>query len=263
MSDSWSDGEAYERYVGRWSSRIGELFLDRLAARPGARWLDIGCGTGALSERIHATQAPSRLIGVEPSEGFRAVARERVQGGSVEFRGGSAETLPVADASIDYAVSGLALNFVQDRDAAMREQLRVLAPGGTAASYVWDYAGHAQFMRCFWDAAVKLSPKARELDEGVRFPICRPGPLRDLFERAGFRGVRVDPLDIPTPFESFEDYWRPFLNDVGPAPGYCSGLPAEQRRELEALLRDALPTDPDGMILLAARAWAVSGVRAD
>lgn len=262
MTDSWSDGEAYERYVGRWSSRIAERFLDRLAARPGAAWLEIGCGTGALSERILATQTPRHLVGVEPSETFRAVAAERVRGANVEFRSGSAEALPVADASVDYAVSGLMLNFVPDRDAAMREQLRVLAPGGVAACYVWDYAGHTQFMRLFWDAAVALDPKARELDEGVRFPVCRPGPLRELFESAGFRDVRVHPVDIATPFESFEDYWQPFLSDIGPAPGYCVGLPPDRRAALEARLRDALPTDPDGMILLAARAWAVSGVRA-
>jgi SAM-dependent methyltransferase len=201
------------------------------------------------------------LIGVEPSEAFLAAAKERVRGGNVKFRRGSGESLPVEDASIDYAVSGLVLNFVPDKDAAMRELIRVLAPGGIAACYVWDYAGHVQFMRYFWDAAVKLNPSARDKDEGVRFPICRPKPLQNLFESVGFQEVRVAPIDIPTPFESFDDYWQPFLNDVAPAPGYCVSLDAEERGKLEALVRDALPIDPDGMILLAARAWAVSGMR--
>jgi SAM-dependent methyltransferase len=186
---------------------------------------------------------------------------KRVLGGNVEFRSGSAERLPVEDGSVDYAVSGLVLNFVPDKDAAMRELLRVLAPGGMAACYVWDYAGHVQFMRYFWDAAVKLDPSARDKDEGVRFPMCRPRPLQHLFEAAGFRGLRVTAIDIPTPFESFHDYWQPFLTDVAPAPGYCVSLDAEDRARLEALVRNALPTDPDGMILLAARAWAVAGIR--
>jgi ubiquinone/menaquinone biosynthesis C-methylase UbiE len=261
VKDSWSNSAAYERYVGRWSSRVAERFLDWLDARTAARWLDIGCGTGALSERILASQQPNHLIGVEPSESFRAIVNERVRGGNVEFRSGSAERLPVEDACIDYGVSGLVLNFVPDQDAAMRELLRVLSPGGIAAGYVWDYAAHVQFIRYFWDAAVKLNPSAKDKDEGVRFPICRPKPLQNLFESAGFREVRVAAIDIPTPFENFDDYWEPFLNDVGPAPGYCVSLNAAERAKLEAMIRDALPIDSDGMILLAARAWAVSGVR--
>jgi SAM-dependent methyltransferase len=238
VKDRWANSEAYERYVGRWSSRVGEQFLDWLDAHTDARWLDVGCGTGALTERIVASNAPRHLIGVEPSDAFLIAAKGCVAGDNVEFRRGSAERLPVKDASVDYAVSGLVLNFVPDKDAFMRELLRVLVPGGIAACYVWDYAGHVQFMRYFWDAAVKLDPSARDKDEGVRFPICRPKPLRNLFESVGFREVRVAAIDIPTPFESFDDYWQPFLADVAPAPGYCVSLDRERRAELEALVRD-------------------------
>jgi ubiquinone/menaquinone biosynthesis C-methylase UbiE len=262
MRDNWSNSEAYERYVGRWSSRVGARFLDWLGARKGATWLEIGCGTGALSEQILRTQEPNRLIAVDPSEIFLQSTRQRVQGANVEFRNGSAENLPVEDGVFDYAVSGLVLNFVPDKNTALRELFRVLAPGGVAACYVWDYAGHVQFMRYFWDAAVKMNPEAREKDEGVRFPICRPDPLRNLFESAGFREVQVVPIDITTSFERFEDYWQPFLKDVAPAPGYCVSLSVDARSRLEAALRETLPIDPDGMILLAARAWAVSGIRA-
>lgn len=188
--------------MGRWSSRVGERFLDWLDARSDARWLEVGCGTGAFTEQILSLQRPSHLIGVEPSETFLEAAKERVSGERVEFQIGSGENLPVEDACINYAVSGLVLNFVPDKETAMRELLRVLAPGGVAASYVWDYAGHVQFMRYFWDAAVQLNPEAREMDEGVRFPICRPGPLRNLFESAGFRDVQVIPIDVPTPFKN-------------------------------------------------------------
>ncbi|GJL83725.1 MAG: methyltransferase [marine bacterium B5-7] len=261
MKDKWSDSEAYERYVGRWSSTVAERFLDWLDAPTEASWLDIGCGTGALCEQILMSQSPGRLIGVEPSESFMTMAKQRVVKENVEFKNGTGDNLPLEDADVDYAVSGLVLNFVPDKEAMMREVLRVLSSGGVAAFYVWDYAGHTQFMRYFWDAAVELNPQAREHDEGVRFPVCRPKPLQNLFESAGFTNVQVTPIDIPTPFQDFNDYWEPFLNDVAPAPGYCVGLSDGERAKLEARVRNALPTDPDGMILLVARAWAVSGVR--
>lgn len=261
MSDSWSNSEAYERYVGQWSSRVGSRFLEWLGSRPRARWLDIGCGTGALSEQIHSSQMPEKVIGIEPSESFVTAATERLRGKPIEFRVGSGEQIPVEDASADYAVSGLVLNFVPDKQAAMRELCRVLVPGGIAACYVWDYAGHVQFMRYFWDAAVKLNPDARANDEGVRFPICHPVALQELFESAGFEDVKVQAIDIPTAFESFDEYWAPFLSDVAPAPGYCVSLTQAERDKLAAIVRAAIPTDPDGRILLAARAWAVSGVR--
>lgn len=261
MQDSWSNSEAYERYIGRWSSKVGERFLEWLDASRGARWLDVGCGTGALTERIAHARVPGHLIGVDPSEAFLETARQRVSGQNIELRTGTADNLPFENDFFDYVVSGLVLNFVPDKKAALREFLRVLAPGGVAACYVWDYAGHMQLMRYFWDAAVQLNPEAHDKDEGVRFPVCRPEPLKNLFESAGFTDVRVSPIDIATPFNDFDDYWRPFLKDVAPAPGYCANLPEEERARLEAVLRDTLPTDLDGMILLAARAWAVYGVR--
>jgi hypothetical protein len=143
----------------------------------------------------------------------------------------------------------------------MREQVRVVKPGGTVSAYVWDYAGHAQFIRAFWDAAVALNPAARELDEGVRFPNCHPEALRSLFESAGLDAVEVAPIDVPTPFKDFEDYWTPFLSGIGPAPGYCTSLDELAREALRHHLQETLPTDAAGRILLAARAWAVRGTR--
>ena len=248
-------------YVGRWSRRVGEKFLNWLEAPPGSNWLDLGCGTGALTTQILEQCQPSSVIGVEPSEGFLTLARQQVEDAKAEFRQGDGATVPVADASVDVAVSGLVLNFIPDPKAALAELSRSTSPDGLIAGYVWDYAGHVQFMRYFWDAAVELDPAAKEKDEGVRFPICRPGPLRDLFESAGLRNVVTAPIDVPTPFQDFDDYWRPFLTGIAPAPGYCASLNDEDQEKLRKRLVGTLPTDPDGMILLAARAWAVRGNR--
>lgn len=138
---------------------------------------------------------------------------------------------------------------------------RVTRPGGVVAVYVWDYADHMQLMRHFWDAAGALDPTARELDEGQRFPLCRPEPLAQLFQAAGLRAVATRAIDIPTVFRDFDDYWLPFLGGEGPAPGYATALSEERRAALRQRLRASLPIATDGSIQLVARAWAVRGVR--
>jgi len=222
--DTWAQGAGYERYVGRWSRLVAAPFLEWIAVADGKAWLDVGCGTGALSQHILQGRAPARVIGVDSSEGFVAHARAHVTDKRAEFRVGDARALPVGDGESDAAVSGLVLNFVPDQPKAVAEMRRAVRPGGTVAVYVWDYAGEMQLMRRFWDAAAALDPKARALDEGVRFPSCRPEPLRKLFADAGLREVAVEAIDVPTLFADFDDYWSPFLGGQGPAPGYCMSL---------------------------------------
>lgn len=259
MKEKWTDGDAYEMYVGRWSRKVGAGFLNWLAAPIGVHWLDLGCGTGALTSQILELNNPASAVGVEPSAEFLALATQQLRDPRVQFRRGSAGALPLEENSVQLAVSGLVLNFLSDVGGAMRDLIRVTQPGGIIASYVWDYAGHAQFMRYFWDAAVALNPADREKDEGVRFPICRPVALRRLFEAAGLKDISVEAVDITTEFENFEDYWLPFLSGIGPAPGYCVALDEATRTKLKERIRESLPTDPEGIILLAARAWAVKG----
>lgn len=115
-------------------------------------------------------------------------------------------------------------------------------------------------MRIFWDAACALDPAARELDEGVRFPLCQPAPLQETFERAGIRDVRVEPIEVATVFRDFDEYWTPFLGGQGPAPGYTRSLTAERRDHLRELVRSQLPVNADGTIALTARAWAAKGI---
>ena len=257
--DRWTDGSAYEIYVGRWSRQIGKKFLTWLEPTEDSRWLDLGCGTGALTSQILTHCSPQSVVGIEPSEAFLAVAKQQLNDTRAEFRQGSGDPLPAKDSEVGWAVSGLVLNFIGDQSRALRELMRAVTPGGTIAAYVWDYAGHVQFMRYFWDAAVALNPAASDKDEGIRFPICRPKPLQTLFEAAGLRNVAVEAIDIPTPFQDFDDYWTPFLSGIGPAPGYCASLDETSRDRLKQRLQETLPID--GMILLAARAWAVKGTR--
>ncbi|HYF57847.1 MAG TPA: methyltransferase domain-containing protein [Burkholderiaceae bacterium] len=258
--DAWQAGDAYEAYMGRWSRRIAPRFLEWLDPPAGSDWLDVGCGTGALSAAVLSDRAPRGLIGVEPSAGFLARARATVVDPRVEFREGDAGRLPLEAAGRDVAVSGLVLNFVPDRDAALSEMRRVLRPGGTVGFYVWDYPGGGiGFMRAFWNAAAALDPGAGELTEGRRFPFCTPPELRAMAERAGFASVEVTAIEVPTVFRDFDDYWRPFTLGAGPAPGYCASLAPDARERLRGSLEASLPRGADGSIALTARAWAVRG----
>lgn len=255
--DTWAVGSAYEGYVGRWSRPVADAFLDWLGVSPARDWLDIGCGTGALCERILKRAAPAHVLGVDPSEGFIAHAAAHLQDPRLSFRKGDAQALPVEHGSVDVVVSGLVLNFVPDKAKAAAEMRRVTRPGGTVALYVWDYVQGMQMMRYFWDAAVALSPEESDLDEGPRFPICQPEALRALFAATGFRDIETQAIDIPTVFADFDDYWSPFLGGQGAAPAYCMTLPEEKRAALRDRIEAALPIDPDGRISLTARAYAV------
>jgi len=260
-TDRWSSGAAYEAYVGRWSRRVAVEFFDWLAVPARRRWLDLGCGTGALTETILERLDPRSVIGVDPSAAFLDHARARVLDPRATFQAGSAEATGLADEAVDAVASGLVLNFVPDIGAALREVRRVLARGCTAGAYVWDYADGMQFMRRFWDAATDLDPAAGALDEGARFPIASPDRFSEAFEAAGLVDVEARAIDIPTVFASFDDLWSPFLGGTGPGPVYVASLAEGPRAALRDRYREAVGSEPDGSIHLRARAWAVKGHR--
>jgi SAM-dependent methyltransferase len=226
-----------------------------------AAWIDVGCGTGALSGTIIQNSPPRTLLGIDQSEAFIGFARRRHGSTGVEFVSGSAEKLGANDASFDAAVSGLVLNFVPRPDLAAAEMLRVTRTGGTVAAYVWDYAGKMELIRYFWDAALELDSAAGVADEGKRFPLCLPGALKQTFDSAGLKSTEERAIEINTVFKDFNDYWSPFLGGQGPAPGYAMSLSEERRNKLRDTLQERLPIERDGSIRLIARAWAVKGIR--
>jgi ubiquinone/menaquinone biosynthesis C-methylase UbiE len=255
----WASRAAYETCVGRWSGIVAHQFLDWLAEPPGLTWLDIGCGTGELTKAILETQSPNRVVGIDPSESFIAFAREHVQDENVEFDVGDATSLPYEEDEFDAVVSGLVLNFVPAPDRALSGMARVTRPEGVVAAYVWDYAGKMEMIRYFFDAAVALDPDAATIDEGPRFTICDPDRLAETFERAGFREVDTQAIEVSTTFRNFDHYWTPFLAGTGVAPAYVVSLSEAKRTALRERLRETLPTAQDGSISLIARAWAVKG----
>ena len=260
-ADVWAAGEAYEPYVGRWSRLVARDFIDWLALPSGGHWLDLGCGTGALTQTIAARNEPATVTGLDPSDRFIAFARRQTQDRRIRFHTGDAQALPFPDMTFDAAVAGLVLNFVPNPAQAVAEMHRVLRAGGTGAAYVWDHAGEMQLIRYFWHAAVALDPAAQALDEARRFPLCDRERLLALFRDCGFDRTECRVLDVPTVFKDFDDYWSPFLGGQGPAPTYCSTLSDDRQAMLRERLRAALPIERDGSIRLIARAFAVRGVR--
>ena len=256
--DAWAAGDSYDAYMGRWSRRIAPRFVDWFAAPPALDWLEVGCGTGALTEAIVALGAPASLLSVEQSEGFVATARARIADGRVTIRTADAQALDLPDGTCDVVVSGLVLNFVPDRARALREMKRVLRPGGCIGFYVWDYpGGGVGFMRAFWTAAIALDPAAAELGEARRFPFCTPDGLARLAEEAGLAPTGATALEDEAVFRDFDDFWGPFTLGAGPAPGYCASLPPAARERLRQRLEADLPRQPDGSIRTILRAWAM------
>jgi SAM-dependent methyltransferase len=256
--DAWSAGDSYDAYMGRWSRKIAERFLDWLDPDDNLDWLDVGCGTGALSSTILIRCNPRSLIGIEQSAGFVSTAERNVSDERARFRVGDALALPLDDQSRDVVASALVLNFVPDIPKALSEMKRVARPTGVIAFYVWDYPGGGmEFMRAFWNTAISLDPTAGDFAEGKRFPFCTPEGLTELASNAGLRSVESAAVEVPTVFRDFDDFWRPFTLGTGPAPGYCVSLTDEARQRLRAKLEGDLPRRDDGSIALSARAWAV------
>jgi SAM-dependent methyltransferase len=258
----WGKSEAYEAYMGRWSRPAAESFVAWLALPPGLSWLDVGCGTGALTQAILDAADPREVLGVDPSADFLATAVRQIADPRVRFAIGDASALPAPDAAFDAVVVGLVLNFVPEPAVAVAEMVRAARPGGTVGAYVWDYAGEMQLVRTFWQAATALDPAATAHDQGRQFPICQPEPLTSLFRAAGLESIEVHAVDVPTRFRDFDDYWLPhLLGGSGVAQRYVATLGETRRAALRDHLEATLPIAADGSIPLRARAWAVRGTK--
>jgi SAM-dependent methyltransferase len=257
--DRWAAGDAYEAFMGRWSRLLAIEFLKWLAPTPHANWLEVGCGTGALTQAICQRAAPASLLACDPTAEFVSFARRSTRKCPAEFLLAGSDTLPRRDGGFDVIVSGLVLNFLPHPLEAVRSMRERLRPRGTLAAYVWDYAEGMQFLRIFWDEAVALDQSASPLDEALRFPHCRPDALLHLFNQAGIDSLDAGPLQIATDFPDFDAFWTPFLGGTGPAPSYVASLDPGARQRLRMRLEKRLVRSSGGPIRLEARAFAVRG----
>jgi SAM-dependent methyltransferase len=259
QSPMFSAGEAYERFMGRWSRDLAPQLVRFAQVRDGDQVLDVGSGTGALTAAVTAVAPSSRIVGIDPTEAYVELARSRQPGDRIRFETGDAQQLRFSDGSFDRTLSLLVVNFIPDVAKALDEMTRVTRPGGTIAAAVWDYGEGMEMLRIFWDEAVDLNPGIQAKDER-HMPLCRQGELAALWRRHGLQDVSEQALTTQTRFASFDDYWSPFLEQQGPAGAYVAGLSEAERDQLRSRLRERLLGDgPDRPIVLSARAWAVRG----
>lgn len=253
----FDDGAAYERSMGGWSRLAGEVFLDWLAPEPGLRWIDIGCGNGAFTEVLVDRVAPAEVQGIDRSEAQLAFARARPMARPAQFRRGDAMAVPLDDARFDAAVMALVIHFVPDPGKAVAEMARVVVPGGTVATYVWDFTAAA--------GGSPIAPITAEMSAmglaSARHPsidASRMEALRQLWIGAGLAGVETREITVQRGFADFEDYWTSLVLTPPIVPTIATMSPSDVDR-LKARVRARLPADAAGRVSYTARANAVKG----
>jgi len=258
----WGATDSYEAYIGRWSRPLAQMFLAWFAVPAAGRWLDVGCGTGALTAAVLEAADPIAVVGIDPSPEFVGAAHARVADPRVRFAVGDARALPVASDGYDAVVAGLVLNFILDPAPAVAEMARAAHPGGAVGAYVWDYSGGLQRARYFWAAVAATDAPAAALDPSPQFALCRPEPLAALFGAAALGDVAVAALDLPMQFRDLDDYWLPYtMAGAAVAQRYVSGLDDDRKAALREQLQATLPFATDGSLHLIDRAWAVRGTK--
>ena len=244
-------GEAYDRFMGRYSQPLARQLADWLEVTPGQRAVDVGCGPGALTGVLVDRLGADHVRAVDPSEAFVAACRDRLPG--VDVRQGAAEALPFGDATCDVAAACLVVHFMTDPVAGVREMRRVTRPGGWVGTTVWDLKGSRAPMAPLWKAVAEVSPGH---DDESDFQGGSRDSLVGICEAAGLRDVEAVELAVTITHPTFEEWWEPYLHGVGPSGDAIAALGLDARAHLEEVLRRTLG---DGPFDITAVAYAARG----
>lgn len=251
----FDDGAAYEKMMGTWSRIAGDMFIDWLAPPSGLRWIDVGCGNGAFTERLVERCAPTEVQGIDPSAEQLSFARTRPAARLAQFHQGNAMALPFADNSFDAAVMALVLFFVPDPAKGLAEMSRVVKPGGLIAVYVWDVVGggmpHAPI-------GAELRAMGVTTARPPSFEVSRMEALQQLWSDAGLEAIETRMIEPVRTFANFDEFWA--INMLGPVIGpTVRDMSPAQVEDLKTRVRARLPTNSAGHITCSARANAIKG----
>jgi ubiquinone/menaquinone biosynthesis C-methylase UbiE len=244
--------EAYDRFMGRYSTPLAPRFADFASIGGAQRLLDVGCGPGALTGELVRRFGAESVSAIDPAPGFVEAAADRHPG--VDVRRAEAESLPFEDGSFDAALAQLVVHFMRDPAAGIGEMRRVTRHDGVVAACVWDHAGDAGPLARFWSAARELDPGVADESE---LPGAREGDLERLLREAGLADVEERLLTVEVEHASFEEWWEPFTLGIGPAGAYVQGLAQDARDRLRQRCRELHPAAP---FVVSASAWAARGM---
>ncbi len=253
----FDDGAAYERMMGNWSRRAGEVFLDWLSLPTGLRWLDVGCGNGAFTELVVDRCAPAEVQGVDPAEGQLTFARTRQAARVAQFLRGDAMALPFPADRFDSATMALVVFFLPDPAKGLSEMRRVVCPGGTVASYAWDlFGGGFPFEPIH--AAMRAMGLAFYMPSNSS--ASQMSSLVALWNEAGLEDVETREIAVQRSFASFDEYWA--TSTAGTSLGRTvAAVSPSDLTSLKARVQNRLLADAAGGITCVARANAIKGRR--
>jgi SAM-dependent methyltransferase len=240
--------DAYDRFMGRYSTPLAPLFADFAGVENAGRVIDVGCGPGALTAELVERLGHDAVAAVDPSDPFVAAVGGRYPG--VTVRQAAAEALPFEDEEFEAALAQLVVHFMRDPVGGLREMARVTAPGGVVAASVWDHGGGQGPLSPYWDAVHELD---ESVDDESELAGAREGHLTELFRQAGLDRIDEVGLWVEVEHDSFDEWWEPYTLGVGPAGAFVVGLDQDEQERLRELCRRRLPEAP---FVVKARAWA-------
>ena len=250
----FENAAAYEGFMAQWSAVVGSVFLEWLSPLGGERWLDLGCGTGALTRLIAQKCGPTSIVAIDAEPAQIDYARHRCINGDVSYHVADARHLPFSSGSFDIVASGLVLNFIPEPGLALSEMFRVGCPGATVGAYVWDFEN-------------EMSPTGPLRSGMRRFGISLPeiagagssnlAALYSGIEQAGFTEIATTAIDISVEFADFPSFWRAQTSSHSSTTSIIAGLSEKERVALAESVRGGLPRRGDGSIHYPARANAI------
>jgi ubiquinone/menaquinone biosynthesis C-methylase UbiE len=245
-------GDAYDRFMGRYSRQLAARFADFAGVHPPQRAVDVGAGTGALAQELVARLGVENVAAAEPSPDYTAALRERFPG--LDVREAPGETLPWADGSFDAALGQLVVVFFNDAPQAVRELARVTRTGGVVGTVMWEVGG-VEMINALNEIRKRLDPAGFNIATEYR----DEASLRSLFDDAGLRNVETTRLEVSVDYETVDELWEPAIRVGGPGGPAVDAYTPEQLVAGRAIFEEALG-NPTGAFSLSGRAAAVRGL---